>query len=116
MKIQSRNQLRKRRQRRIRKKIIGTAQKPRLNVFFSLRHAYAQVIDDEANKVLAAAGGKALKEKSGKIKQAEEVGRAIAEECLKKKIKETVFDRGGYKYHGKVKALAEAARKAGLKF
>jgi large subunit ribosomal protein L18 len=116
MKESSRNQLRNNRHRRVRGKIFGTAKKPRLNVFFSLRYAYAQVIDDETNKVLAAESGKALGLKDSKVKQSETIGRAVADKCLKQGIKKVVFDRGGYKYHGKVKVLAEAARQAGLEF
>ena len=113
----SKNDLRKKRHSRVRGKVKGTAQKPRLNVFRSLRYVYAQVIDDEDNKVIAAVDSRKLeKSKAEKGFIAEEVGKLIAEKCTKKGVTEVVFDRGGYKYHGNVKALAEAARKAGLKF
>ena len=115
----SRNQGRRKRHRRIRGRVKGTAEKPRLNVFFSLRYVYAQAIDDENNKVIVQANSKELVKKissRGKVATGEAVGRLIAERCLKKNIKQVVFDRGGYKYHGKIKALAEAARKAGLEF
>ena len=104
---------------RIRKKVSGTAERPRLAVHFSARHVYAQVIDDDAGKTLAAvstlqkdlAGKKAANRES-----AERVGKAIAEKLLAKKVENVVFDRGGYIFHGKVKALADAARESGLKF
>jgi large subunit ribosomal protein L18 len=104
---------------RIRKKVSGTAERPRLAVHFSARHVYAQVIDDDAGKTLAAvstlqkdlAGKKAANRES-----AERVGKAIAEKLLAKKVENVVFDRGGYIFHGKVKALADAAREGGLKF
>lgn len=120
-KIISRNKLRKRRHRRVRGKVFGTAKKPRLNVFISLRFIYAQAINDENNQVLAQANSKELPQKVGaKIKsavpQATEIGNMIAERLTKLGIAEVVFDRGGYAYHGRVKALADAAREAGLKF
>lgn len=104
---------------RVRGKIAGTTEKPRLNVFKSLRFIYAQVIDDGSNKVIAAVNSREiLKKKTAKdtVIPAEEVGKTIAELSIKKGVKNVVFDRGGYKYHGQVKVLAEAARKAGLKF
>ena len=105
---------------RIRKKVSGTAERPRLAVHFSAHHVYAQVIDDEAGKTLAAvstlqkdlAGEKAAANRES----AERVGKAIAEKLLAKKVENVVFDRGGYIFHGKVKALADAAREGGLKF
>jgi large subunit ribosomal protein L18 len=106
---------RKRRQRRVRAKITGTAQKPRLSVFRSNSHIYAQLIDDVNGVTLAQAsdikGGKGTKTESAK-----EVGKAVAEAAKKAKITDCVFDRNGYKYHGRVKALAEGAREAGLQF
>ena len=107
--------------RRIRKKISGTAARPRLSIFFSGKHVYAQVIDDDAAKTLVAASTKE-KDMLGKNKAAanrataEVVGKAIAERALGKKIDKVVFDRGGFQYQGKVKALADAAREVGLKF
>jgi large subunit ribosomal protein L18 len=107
--------------RRIRKKVEGTAQRPRLSIHFSGKHVYAQLVDDHARKTLAAASTqeRAL---AGKNKvaanraNAEAVGKAIAERSLAKKIDTVVFDRGGFLYHGNVKALADAARAVGLKF
>jgi large subunit ribosomal protein L18 len=107
--------------RRIRKRVEGTARRPRLSVHFSGRHVYAQLVDDNARKTLAAASSleKALAGK-GKVAanraNAEAVGKIIAERSLAKKIETVVFDRGGFLYHGKVKALADAARAGGLKF
>jgi len=92
----------------VRAKIKGTADVPRLCVFRSSKHIYAQLIDDEKGKTLAAA--------KGKLASAAEIGKLIAKKAIEKDIKKIVFDRGGYKYHGKVKALAEGAREAGLKF
>jgi large subunit ribosomal protein L18 len=112
---------RKRRHMRIRAKISGTASRPRLNVFRSSRHIYAQVIDDKVGHTLAAASSldSALAEQmAGKTKkeQAAIVGKAVAERALEKGVANVVFDRGGYLYHGRVKALAESAREAGLQF
>ncbi len=104
---------------RIRRRISGTAERPRLVVFRSLRHIYVQVVDDYAGKTLVAAGtdSKEMKEVKGKkADAARAVGKLIAEKSLAKGISKVAFDRGGYKFHGRVKALAEAARKAGLKF
>ncbi len=92
----------------MRAKIKGTAKVPRLCVFRSSKHIYAQLIDDEKGKTLFAA--------NGKLTAANEVGKLIAKKAIEKKINRVVFDRGGYKYHGKVKALADGAREAGLKF
>lgn len=100
---------------RVRSKISGSAKKPRLAVFRSLKGIYVQAIDDATGKVLAAARLKETKAKNT-MEGAEKTGRLIAEKCLKAKISEAVFDRGGYKYHGKIKALAEGARAGGLKF
>ncbi len=112
---------RKRRHARIRARLVGTPARPRLCVFRSLNHIYAQVIDDSRGHTLAAASslepeirGRADGRK--KVEVAEMVGTLVAQRALSKGIKQVVFDRGGYKYHGRVKALAEAARKAGLDF
>ena len=120
MAVKSRN-ARKRRQRRIRMKISGTAERPRLNVFRSLEHIYAQLIDDEAGKTLVSAStlDKGLRDelsKKNKKEQAKAVGEAIAERAKDAGIETVVFDRGGFIYHGRVKALAEGAREGGLKF
>jgi large subunit ribosomal protein L18 len=106
---------------RIRKKVAGTAKRPRLSVHFSGKHIYAQVIDDNSGLTLAAASTteRSLvgKDKAAANKTtAEQVGKAIAERSLAKKLERVVFDRGGFLYHGKVKALADAARTGGLKF
>ncbi len=115
---ESRNERRLQRHRRIRKKIFGTPQRPRLCVYKSLRHLYAQVIDDTRGHTLVAASTteKALHLKGGTVQSAEVLGKVIAERALQKGITAVVFDRGGYPYHGVVKALAEASRKAGLHF
>ena len=107
--------------RRIRKKVAGTAQRPRLAVHFSGKHIYAQVIDDDAGRTIAAASTAEpalLGETKARANQAaaELVGKAIAERSLAKKLDQVVFDRGGFIYHGKMKALADAARAGGLKF
>ncbi len=109
---------RERRHRRIRAKIQGTAKRPRLCVFRSNRYIYAQLIDDEKNKVLASAKDSELKSKKveGKIAVAFRVGELIAQKAIEKKNDKVVFDRGGHKYHGRVKSLAEGARKGGLIF
>lgn len=101
---------------RVRAKAIGSASKPRLNVFRSLSHIYVQVIDDAAGKTLAAASSLDVKSKGAKAKVAAEVGKLAAERALAAGVKQVVFDRGGYKYHGRVKELADAARAAGLEF
>jgi large subunit ribosomal protein L18 len=107
---------RKLRHNRVRAKVAGTASKPRLNVFRSNTHIYVQLIDDEAGKTLAAASTTELKKSKGtKSDLAKEVGKLAAEKALAAGIKEAVFDRGGYQYHGRIKNLAEAAREAGLK-
>lgn len=115
------NAARKRRHLRVRKKVSGTAERPRLNVFRSLKHIYAQVIDDTKGITLVAASSlePAIREgrkSCGNKETARQVGRLIAERAMEKGINEVVFDRGGYLYHGRVKELAEGAREAGLKF
>jgi len=108
---------RERRHKRVRAKVFGTAQRPRLAIFRSARHIYAQIINDEEKKTLVSASDLKLKKSDkGKLSLASDVGKAIAEACTKAKIKKVVFDRGGFKYHGRVKALAEAAREGGLEF
>ena len=113
------NEKRQKRHLRSRRYIIGTAEKPRLNVYRSLSNIYAQVINDETGETIAAASTveKDLKENyGGNIEAAKAVGKAIAEKALAKGVKEVVFDRGGYLYHGKVQDLADAARSKGLEF
>jgi large subunit ribosomal protein L18 len=110
-----------RRQRRVRAKISGVAERPRLNVFRSNQHIYAQVIDDASHLTLAAASTldpavRELVDKKPKQAQASVVGQIVAERAREQGIESVVFDRGGYQYHGRVRSLAEAAREAGLKF
>jgi large subunit ribosomal protein L18 len=141
MKREIKQQKRYRRHKRVRAKIFGTTQRPRLCVFRSAKHIYGQLIDDEKGKTLVSASDLELKKsakrkaqsakqqlktknlkkkeqlvKKGKVALAYEVGKLIAEKALEKKIKKVVFDRAGYKYHGRVKALAEGAREGGLEF
>jgi large subunit ribosomal protein L18 len=105
---------------RIRKKVKGTAERPRLNVYRSVNHIYVQLIDDLAGKTLLAAssavGKKGERKAGGNLAAAKEIGKAIAEKAKAKGISKVVFDRGGYLYHGRVKALADAAREGGLQF
>ncbi len=103
------------RERRVRAKVSGTAKTPRLCIFRSLLAVKAQVINDDQGKTLAAADMKEAKAKNN-IAGAKTVGALIAKKCLEQKISRVIFDRSGYKYHGKVKALAEGAREGGLKF
>lgn len=112
---------RQRRHRRVRKKVVGAVERPRLNVFRSLKHIYAQVIDDDQGHTLVAAStlDPELRGKLGgltKTEQAKLVGELLAERALGRGVKQVVFDRGGYKYHGRVKALAEGSREVGLEF
>ena len=115
-----RDVIRKRVHTRIREKLAGTAERPRLNVYRSLNHIYTQLIDDAAGVTIASASTLAkkpdAKKASGNVAAAVEVGRLIAERAQAKGIKKVVFDRGGYLYHGRIKALADAAREAGLEF
>ena len=106
------------RHKRVRTKISGTADRPRLSVFRSNKGIYAQIIDDVEGKTLVAAStlDKEVKTKASNIEAAKEVGELVAKRAVKAWIKVVVFDRGGYIYHGKIKALAEAAREAGLEF
>lgn len=104
---------------RIRRNVCGTKERPRLAVFRSLKHIYAQVIDDAEGRTVVSAATVAKGGKSaygGNIAAAKTVGKQIAERALEAGIKEVVFDRGGHRYHGRVKALADAAREAGLRF
>ena len=111
------NKVRQRRHTRVRGKISGTAERPRLNVFRSNKNIYAQLIDDVAGVTLASASTlDASVENAPKTEQAAKVGALVAERGAAKNIVDVVFDRGGYLYHGRVQALAEAAREAGLKF
>lgn len=112
------NEQRLKRHRRVRAKISGTPERPRLNVFRSNKHIYAQLIDDVNGVTLAAAStmDKAFEGNGGNKDAARKVGQAIAKLALDKKIEDVVFDRGGYLYHGRVKELADGAREGGLKF
>ena len=103
---------------RVRGKISGTAERPRLCVFRSENNIYAQIIDDVAGNTLVSASSveKGFEGKGGNVEAAKKIGAAVAERALQKGIEEVVFDRGGYIYHGRVKALAEGAREGGLKF
>lgn len=116
IKKESRNVARQRRHARVRKTISGTATSPRLNVFRSNKEIYAQVIDDNKGVTLASSSSKILKVNGGNIEGAKAVGKDIAEKCKKAKIEKVVFDRGGYLYHGRVAALADAARENDLEF
>ena len=111
-------EIRNRIHRRIRRKLSGTAQRPRLAVFRSVAHIYAQVIDDAQGQTLVSASSvdKGGKTKGGNVAAATAIGKLVAERAKEKGIKGVVFDRGGYQYHGRVKALADAARAAGLEF
>ncbi|CDZ23340.1 50S ribosomal protein L18 [[Clostridium] cellulosi] len=112
------NKARLKRHKRVRAKIKGTAERPRLNVFRSLNHIYAQIIDDEKGVTLAAAStlDKDINGYGGNKEAAKKVGLAIAKKAADKGITTVVFDRGGYLYHGRIKELAEGAREGGLKF
>jgi len=124
MKIQTKDDRRHRIQLRQRKRIAGTTERPRLSVFRSVSHIYAQVIDDLSGRTLVAAssidpslkGTFAKGVAGGNTKGAEAVGKAIAERSIEKGIKRVVFDRSGFLYHGRIRAVADAARKAGLEF
>ena len=112
-----RNEIRQRVHTRIRRRLSGTAERPRLNVYRSLNHIYVQVIDDLQGVTLVSASTVAAKSKTGgNVAAAKEIGKQIAERAKEKGITKVVFDRGGYLYHGRIKALAEAAREAGLEF
>jgi large subunit ribosomal protein L18 len=112
---------REKRKARIRKKVSGTPERPRLSVYKSLNHMYAQVVDDTTGRTLAAAStlSKALKvevKEEGKTDAAKRVGTAVAKAALEKGVTQVVFDRNGFDYHGRIAAVAQAAREAGLKF
>ena len=115
---QDKNKARQKRHLRVRNHSAGTAARPRLNVFRSLKNIYAQIIDDEKGVTLVSASSKdkGFSQYGGNVEAAKAIGAAVAKKALEKGITEVVFDRGGYIYHGRVAALAEAAREAGLKF
>ncbi|GHU52271.1 50S ribosomal protein L18 [Clostridia bacterium] len=112
------NKARIKRHLRVRSKVSGTAARPRLNVFRSAKHIYAQIIDDVNGITIVSANSlqKGITENGGNVDGAKAVGTAVAKLAIEKNIKEVVFDRGGYLYHGRVKALADAARESGLEF
>ena len=112
------NEIRLRIHNRIRRKLAGTAERPRLAVYRSVAHIYAQVIDDSKGATLVAASSvdKTGKTNGGNLAAAKAIGKLLADRAKEKGIKSVVFDRGGYRYHGRVKALADAARAAGLEF
>ncbi|HLD31642.1 MAG TPA: 50S ribosomal protein L18 [Patescibacteria group bacterium] len=117
----TKQQTRARRQRRVRARVTGIAQKPRLNVFRSLDKIYAQLVDDESSKTLVSISSlKPIKgeagERKGKVAESYLVGKTLAEKAKEKGISKVVFDRAGYRYHGRVKAVAEGAREGGLQF
>ena len=124
MKIKTKNDRRVRIQLRQRKRITGTSERPRLSVFRSVQHIYAQVIDDLSGQTLVSAstmdvtlkGSLDKGVRGGNLKGAEAIGKAIAERSIEKGIKRVVFDRSGFLYHGRIRAVADAARKAGLEF
>lgn len=118
IKMKDKNKARMKRHYRVRKNISGTAERPRLNVFRSLNHIYAQVIDDTKGVTLVSASSldKGFEGYGGNVEGAKAVGKAVAEKALAAGIKSVVFDRGGYVYHGRVAALAEGAREGGLEF
>jgi len=113
----SKNDIRLRIHKRIRQRVHGTEQRPRLAVFRSVKHIYAQVIDDsKGHTIVAASSAEKSGANGGNVAGAKSVGKAVAERAKDKGIKSVVFDRGGYLYHGRIKALADAAREAGLEF
>jgi len=116
--MQTKQEKRYRRHRRVRAKVKGTKDCPRLSVFRSSQHIYVQLIDDNKGKTLLSFSDSEIKKNKGltKIQLAKQVGSSIAKKALERKIKKVVFDRAGYKYHGRVKAVAEGARKEGLSF
>jgi large subunit ribosomal protein L18 len=121
MKVKTKEDIRQRLHARIRKKLAGSPQRPRLAVFRSQSHIYAQVIDDEAGRTLCAASSldtdlKADAKRGSNVAAAKAVGKLIAQRAQEKGVSAVVFDRGGFQYHGRVKALADAAREGGLKF
>jgi large subunit ribosomal protein L18 len=116
----SKDKVRRRVHQRIRQRMSGSGERPRLNIYRSLNHIYAQVIDDTTGKTIASAstvhGKKGTKKTGGNVGSAKEIGKTIAQRAQEKGVKKVVFDRGGYLYHGRIKALADAAREAGLEF
>lgn len=118
MSIIKRKSIRQRIHKRIRRKVSGTSERPRLAIHYSNQHIYAQVIDDSVGRTLVAAStlDKSIEKASSNVESAQKVGKLIAERAMGSNISNVVFDRGGHLYHGKVKALADAAREGGLQF
>jgi large subunit ribosomal protein L18 len=118
MSIIKRKSIRQRIHKRIRRKVSGTTERPRLAIHYSNQHIYAQVIDDSVGRTLVAAStlDKSIEKASSNVESAQKVGKLIAERAKSSNISNVVFDRGGHLYHGKVKALADAAREGGLQF
>jgi len=119
--MKTKAEIREWRKKRIRKRVVGTTTRPRLSVFRSATHIYAQIIDDEAHKTILAVSSlskeiRELEEQGAKAVLAKKVGALVAKKCLENNIKMVVFDRNGFIYHGRIKALADAAREAGLEF
>ena len=119
--MKAKAEARQKRKRSIRKRVSGTSERPRLTVFRSTKHIYAQVVDDTEQKTIAHASDlekEVIEATQGKkkIERAKAVGELVAKRCLEKKVEKVVFDRNGFIYHGRVSAVADAARKAGLKF
>jgi large subunit ribosomal protein L18 len=116
----SKNHTRHRVHERIRRKMLGSSERPRLNIYRSLNHIYAQVIDDLKGATIVSAstaeGSKGARKTGGNVASAKEVGKLVAQRAKEKGVTKVVFDRGGYLYHGRIKALADAAREAGLEF
>ena len=115
MKIKSKREKRERRHKRVRAKIKGTSERPRLSVFVSNRSIFLQLVDDETGQTILSANGTDKKNKGTRKERARIIGEELAKRAIEKKIKSAVFDRGGRKYHGIVKEIAEGARKGGLK-
>jgi large subunit ribosomal protein L18 len=124
MRIRTKEDRRDRIKHRIRRRVRGTGERPRLTIFRSVSHVYVQVVDDASGRTIASAssnepavkGGLSAKASGGNIEGAKAIGRTIAERLIGKGVKQVVFDRNGFLYHGRVKAVAEAAREAGLEF
>ena len=112
------NEVRLRVHKRIRRRVAGTSERPRLTVYRSIAHIYAQIIDDRSGRTLVSASSndKGATASGGNVAGAKEIGRLVAERAKEKGLTKVVFDRGGYLYHGRIKALADAAREAGLEF
>lgn len=116
MNIKEKQYRRMRRHKRVRSRVVGTAERPRLNVFRSNKHIYAQLVDDSAGKIMASVSDHGFKEKGKGVENSKQVGAQLAQAIMKNGVEKVVFDRSGYSYHGNVKAVADGAREAGLQF